>query len=68
MKKLTDKQKHKRKIKIARNLTSKLKLTRDDETKIYSFANTGLFQTQKWYDRAKSIANRVKRKFSKKEL
>jgi hypothetical protein len=67
MKKLTDKQKHKNKIRIARRFTKKLKLTRKDGTKIFSFANTRLFLTDKWQERKEAIQNRIKKKNENKK-
>ena len=67
MKKLTDKQKHKNKIKIAREFTKKLKLTKKDGTKIFSFANTKLFLTDKWQERKEAIQNRIKKKNENKK-
>jgi len=67
IKKLTAKQKHKNKIKIARAFTSKLKLTKEDGTKIYSHANTRLFLTDKWQERKEAIQNRIKKKNENKK-
>jgi S-adenosylmethionine:tRNA-ribosyltransferase-isomerase (queuine synthetase) len=67
MKKLTDKQKHENKIKIAREFTKKLKLTKKDGTKIFSFANTKLFLTDKWQERKEAIQNRIKKKNENKK-
>jgi hypothetical protein len=67
MKKLTDKQKHKNKIKIARAFTTKLKETREDGTKIYSHADKGLFDTEKWQERKEAIQNRIKKKNENKK-
>jgi len=67
MKKLTDKQKHKNKIKIAREFTKKLKLTKKDGTKIFSFANTKLFLTDKRKERKEAIQNRIKKKNENKK-
>jgi hypothetical protein len=66
IKKMSDKQKHKNKIKIARIFTKKLKLTKKDGTKIFSFANTRLFLTDKWEERKKAIQNRIAKKIKKK--
>jgi len=59
IKKLSAKQKHKNKIRIARAFTSKLKETKKDGTKIFSFANTRLFLTDKWQERKEAIQNRI---------
>jgi hypothetical protein len=67
MKKLTDKQKHKNKIRIARDFTKKLKLTKEDGTKIFSFANTRLFLTDKWKERKEAIENRILKKNENKK-
>ena len=67
MKKLTDKQKHENKIKIAREFTKKLKLTKKDGTKIFSFANTKLFLTDKWQERKEAIQNKIKKKNENKK-
>lgn len=67
MKKLTDKQKHENKIRIAREFTKKLKLTKKDGTKIFSLANTRLFLTDKWQERKEAIQNRIKKKNENKK-